>query len=281
MATTAAGVSDLSPADVTALTHFMTRDRPIMSTSSETGTVKFKADNETTPTSVTQEDNTIASLRSLIISLETSTTELTDRIAQLDKAARQAVAQRNTIAAKTSLRRKKAAETKLQQQVATLAQIEEVYAKIEQATDQVQIVQVMEASSRTLRSLNKQTGGAERVQDVVDGLKEEMMNADEIQQTLNEASAGAVDEADVEDEFEALEKVERAKREAAERMERKKREEAARVERENLEAEQAEQTRQRLASLEDTPNETKINDTPALQAELEQKRGQQQEASMT
>ena len=97
----------------------------------------------------------------------------------------------------------------------------------------------MEASSKTLQSLNKQTGGVEKVQDVMDGLKDEMMTADEIGHTINEINAGEIDEGEVDDELEALEKVEREKVEEAERKER-----------ERVEAEEAEKPRARLEELE-------------------------------
>lgn len=183
-------------------------------------------------------------------SLEPQIEQLTARVTELDKKAREAVTSKQLTTAKATLRSKKLADTKLQQRTATLSQLEEVYAKIEQAADQVEIVRVMEASSQTLKSLNKQTGGVEKVQDVMDGLKEEMMSADEIGQAINEVSAGEIDEGEVDDELEALEKVEREKVEEAERKAREAREAVEKQEREKKEAEEAEQTRQRLAELD-------------------------------
>ena len=138
-------------------------------------------------------------------SLEPQITQLTSQISELDRKAKEAVANKQLPAAKSALRTKKLAETKLQQRTATLTQLEEVYAKIEQAADQVEMVRVMEASSQTLKSLNKQTGGVDKVQDVMEGLRDEMANTEEIGQVLNEASAGAVDEGEVDDELEELE----------------------------------------------------------------------------
>ena len=161
------------------------------------------------------------------------------KVAELDKKARDAVASKQLSTAKTALRSKKLVDTKLQQRNATLASLEEVYAKIEQAADQVEIVRVMEASSQTLKSLNKQTGGVEKVQDVMEGLRDEMMNADEIGQAINEVSAGEVDEGEVDDELAALENVEKEKQAEVERKEREKRE-----------AMEAEETRKKLEELD-------------------------------
>lgn len=199
-------------------------------------------------------------------SLEPQIEQLTARVAELDSKAREAVTNKQLTTAKATLRSKKLADTKLQQRTATLSQLEEVYAKIEQAADQVEVVRVMEASSQTLKSLNKQTGGVEKVQDVMDGLKEEMMNADEIGQAINEVSAGEIDEGEVDDELEALEKMEREKLEEAERQEREKREEVEREERERVEAEEAEKTRQRLAEL-DTVGEHSMPTDASVQSE--------------
>ncbi|KJX97752.1 hypothetical protein TI39_contig464g00002 [Zymoseptoria brevis] len=49
-------------------------------------------------------------------------------------------------------------------------------------------------SGSALKSLNKQTGGVERAQDVMDGVGDETMNADEISDAIKEVSSGELDE---------------------------------------------------------------------------------------
>ena len=97
----------------------------------------------------------------------------------------------------------------------------------------------MEMSSQTLGSLNKKTGGVERVQDIMEELRSQMMDVDDVTAVINEESAGKIDEGEVEDELEAMENVEREKVEAAERKEREARE-----------AKEAEETKRRLAELD-------------------------------
>lgn len=235
------GDDQLSQRDMSVLLIHLSRDQAAIAYDAATGTIKFRGSSDTTVAFIEQEDITISSLRTLLASLEPQIQQLMTRVSELDNKAREAVANKQSAIAKTALRQKKLADSQLQQRTATLTQLEEVYAKIEQAADQVEMVRVMEASSWTLRSLNQKTGGVERVQDVVEGLREETMNADEIQTALNEASAGSVDEAEVEDELEALESVEREKVEKVEREAREKRE-----------VEEAEKTRLRLAELEQT-----------------------------
>ena len=187
--------------------------------------------------------------------------QLMARVSEFDRRAKEAVAEKNLVSAKSALRQKKLADTKLQQRTATLVQLEDVYAKIEQAADQVEMVHVMEASSQTLKSFNRQTGGVEKVHDVMDGLRDEMMNVDEIGSAINEVNAGEIDEGEVEDELQALEKVEREKQEEAERNESEAREvKEAEEKREEDEAE-AERTRQRLAELDKL--DAKKDDLPA------------------
>lgn len=238
------GVDKLSERDLDVLLLHLRRDRNAVAYDSASGVVKFKAPGEVRPAAITSEDESIAALRTLISTTEPQIEQLAARIAQLDITARTAVSNKQLSTAKTALRQKKLADTTLQQRTATLAQLEDVYAKIEQAADQVEIVKVMEASGQTLKSLNAQTGGVEKVRDVMDGLKDEMMNVDEIGQAINEVSAGEIDDVEVEDELEALETAEREKLETKEREEKRKRE-----------AEEAEKTRARLAELENVTKE--------------------------
>ena len=240
----------LSPTDLKVLLTHLSRDRSALSYSPSTDTIKLKVPSESQPSPITNEDVSIAKLRTLISSLEPQIEQLTQRVSELDRKAREAVANKQLTTAKSLLRSKKLADQQLQQRSATLASLEEVYAKIEQAADQVEIVRVMEASSKTLQSLNKQTGGVEKAQDVMDGLKEEMTTTEEIGSAINEVGVGAIDEGEVEDELEALEKVEREKIEEAERKEREKVEEAEREEKEKREAEEAEKTRAKLEELD-------------------------------
>ncbi|KAI6859577.1 hypothetical protein KC323_g6555 [Hortaea werneckii] len=235
----ALNVSSLSQRDTSVLLMHLARDQAAIAYDPATGTVKFHAPGEMKPASIEQEDITIASLRTLISGLEPQIQQLMQRVSELDAKAREAVAKKQNAAAKVALRQKKMAETKLQSRIATLTQVEEVYAKIEQAADQVEIVRVMEASSTTLRSLNQKTGGVEKVQDVMENLRESMQDTEEISGAISEVGAGQIDEGEVDDELEALEKAEREKVEEAERMEREAREEK-----------EAEETKKKLAELE-------------------------------
>lgn len=102
-----------------------------------------------------------------------------------------------------------------------------MYAKIEQAADQVTLVRVMEGSTGVLRSLQKEMGGVEKVEDVVEDLREEKTKVDDVGAALNEANASeavvAGDE-ELDEELEAMEKQQRQEQER-ERKEKDKRQE--------------------------------------------------------
>lgn len=230
----------LSSNDFNILLAFLARDKPILA--SDGTTIKFKAPGEEAPSPITEQDRNIASLRTLLTTMTAQTAILHQRIASLNLAVRDAITQKRTTQAKSSLRSKKLAEKTLEQREATLAQLEDVYTQIEQAADQVAVVRVMEASGSVLRGLHKEVGGVEGVEAVVDRLREEMENVDEVGRIINEGSAGGVDEDEVDEELAEMERVEREKREREEAEATKRRlDELERldVERKNAEEEKA------------------------------------------
>lgn len=108
----------------------------------------------------------------------------------------------------SALRSKKLAEQNLKQRSDTLLQLDEIYAKIEQAVDQVDIVNVMQDSTTALRTLHAQIGGVEKVDDVVEELRREMANVEEVNNVISEP-VHAIDEGELDDELEEMENAER------------------------------------------------------------------------
>ncbi|OAX85157.1 hypothetical protein ACJ72_00459 [Emergomyces africanus] len=196
------GRAVLSDLDVDVLLIFLSRDENAILYDGET--VIFKSP-KSNITSITHEDRTIASLKTLISNLIGQVARLESKINESSLRAKDAVTNRNRVVALSALRSKKMAENNLKQRTDTLLQLEEVYMKLEQATDQVDIVRVMEASTGALRSLRAQVGGIEKVEDVVEELREEMAKVDEVGNIINEA-AQTVDETELDDELAAMEK---------------------------------------------------------------------------
>ncbi|KAL2177577.1 Snf7-domain-containing protein [Thermothelomyces heterothallicus CBS 202.75] len=234
----------ISETDMDILLRFLSRDKSAILYDGNTIKIKSPAGAAADePDQITAEDASIAQLRELIASLTHQTALLGRRIDELTAQAKQAVAKSNRVAALAALRSRKLAESTLARRFATVNQLEQVAAQIEQAADNVQLVRVMEASGAALASLHARVGGAEGVEEVVGRLREQMAAADEVGSILAE-SAGAVvvDEAEVDDELAALEGEERRKAEEAERAEREERERR-----------EAEETRRRLAAAGEAP----------------------------
>ncbi len=199
----------LSNADLDVLIKFMSRDKGLILYDGHTVKVKVPGEEATT---ITSEDQAISQLKELTEYLSHQTEILNRRIEELTKSAKDAVVKKNRVAALAALKSKKLAESSLQKRFATLSQLEEVAAKIEQASDNVQLVKVMATSTDALRSLGEQVGGVEKVEDVVDRLREQMSAVDEVSSILAE-SAPAVDEGEIDHELAALEAEEKKKEE--------------------------------------------------------------------
>ena len=140
---------------------------------------------------------------------------LSTRISSLTDNAQKAINNKSRTSALAALRSKKLSEATLTQRLETLTQLEGVYSKIEQAADQVAIVRAMEASTGVLQNLHAQVGGIEKVEDVIEGLRNEMGKVDDIGSVI-EAGAqldSVVDESAVDEELESLERQANAREE--------------------------------------------------------------------
>ncbi|KAF4773822.1 Snf7 family protein [Colletotrichum scovillei] len=225
----------LSETDVDILLVFLSRDKGIVVYDGKVVKIKGSSTDED-ETTITEEDEAVSSLKELIADMKQQTALLTSRVDELAATAKEAVVKKNKVAALAALKSKKMTEASLEKRFATLNQLEDVAARIQEARDNVQLVSVMEASAGALKGLNEKVGGADRVGDVVDRLREQMGEVDEVGKIISEAGAApVVDEFEVDEELEAMEREEREKVEAAERKEREAREER-----------EAEETRRRL-----------------------------------
>ncbi|KIX08750.1 uncharacterized protein Z518_03407 [Rhinocladiella mackenziei CBS 650.93] len=237
-----------SAQDIPILLRFLSRDKQVLSY--DDTTIKFKSPTSSTPEPVTPEDRTIASLKTLVSNLTAQTTTLSSRITTLQATAQMAVKAGNKTAALAALRSKKLTERTFQSRMDTLHQLEEVYAKIETAVDQVEEVAAMEASAGVLKTLNTKVGGVERVEDVIDTLRTEMGKVDDVGGVLTEPldAKVALDDNEVDEEFEAMEREERLKKEAHE----------------------AEVTRRRIAELEKVKAQADTDHGQAQQKSLDE-----------
>lgn len=223
MSSSLLGDQRLSEIDVDVLLKFLARDRGMIEYDGQTMRLRHAGEQSR---GITEEDGAIAAIKELTASLKHQIDLLNARIDQLGQEAKNAVARKNRVAAQAALKSRKLAESSLSRRYATLDQLETVAAKIEQASDQVQLVNMMESSAGVLRNLNAKVGGADRVDSVVDQLRDQMNDTDEVAAILAESTGVTVDEAEIDDELEALEKQERLMEEEAQRREKEMQAEA-------------------------------------------------------
>ena len=180
-------------------------------------TVKFKGPGDTSATLSTQ-DKTIASLKILIANMNSQIALLARRISELSGTARTAVENKNKISALAALRSKKLNETVLAQRTEALIQLEEIYGKIQQAADQVAILRVMEAGAGVLRNLNAEAGGVEKVEDLVEILRDEMSKVDEVSSAIDAGGQenNVAGEDGIDEELQSLERQAKAEQEEKE-----------------------------------------------------------------
>ena len=216
--------------DLTFLLTYLSRDRPRLAFNSRLVKLAPSAAERT----IVATDADLASLKSLHLKLTSQVDVLTARIASLTASTKQHLAASNKTAALRSLRQKKAADAVLQRRGETLLQVEGVLDKIQEAADQVEVVQAMEGSSKVLQQLNRETGGVERVDAIADSLQAEMDTVAEVGQAM-ESAGPLVDEGEVDAELATMEQ---------------EAEEKKQMERQEQETAEAEKTK---AALEDIP----------------------------
>jgi charged multivesicular body protein 7 len=206
-------VPDLSPTDLQVLLRHLSRDAAVCAY--DGATVKFKAPGEPA-TQITETDATIAHLKSLLKSLHARVDTLSADITTCTARAKAAVEKSNRPVALAALKSRKTAEAALSHQVKALGQVEDVMTSIQTAAGNIELVRILERSSKVLSGLNKEIGGVERVDEVMEGLKNETDTVEEVNRVLAEAGT-VVDEEEVEDELDALMK-ETEEKEKAERV---------------------------------------------------------------
>jgi charged multivesicular body protein 7 len=209
-----------SPTDLDVLLQYLSRDRQLLSHSDKA--IKFSPLSATHPEPITTEDESIANLKQLISTFAQQIEALEAQISKQQSRAATYVSQKNKTSALNALRSKKRAEKMLEQRNATLHQLEDVYSSIEQAADQITIVETLQSSATTLKALNKRVGDVDKVDDIMEDLREQMGKTEEVGNVLQEPlKDDAIGDAEVDEELEAME------REAQEKEEKRKQDEMA------------------------------------------------------
>jgi len=228
----------LTSSDIQILLTYLTRDKNVaaMQSSSESDLVTIKLGSSSvkaTPPLITAQDSTIANLQTLSMRLSDQIALLNDSIAASEATARTAISTSppQKSRALSALRAKKIASATLEKRQASHEQVTQVLFSIDDAATQVDMVRAMEASTGVLRVLNKQVGGVDKVDGVMEGLREQMADVEDVSKVLGEigAEGGRVDEAALDEEMEAMLRENREKEEA-ERVREEDRQKAALLE---------------------------------------------------
>jgi charged multivesicular body protein 7 len=194
------GTVTLSETDLECVMIFLVRDRKRMASSGNVVKLITGVLSE-----VTQKDVAVANLQATVDQVSRRTDSLSDRITVCTEKARQALRNGHKPVAKYALRSRKVAESSLAKALSMLENLEQVLEKIDDASDQVEVVSALEAGADILGSLNATLGGVEKVGDLLDKLREQADETDEIAQEISSLT-GAVDEDAIEDELERLDK---------------------------------------------------------------------------
>jgi len=98
---------------------------------------------------------------------------------------------------------------------------------VEQAASDAQIIKTLEGGATALEKLNKEIGGIEKVEKIMDRVREGMEESEEVGKVIAELGSSRVDEEEVEEEFDELLKAEEEEQQKKREMENLKREEEA------------------------------------------------------
>ncbi|KAI5820973.1 Snf7-domain-containing protein [Pyronema omphalodes] len=189
--------SDLSVDDVKVLLKFMSRDKGMAAWDGEKGVVVFGE------TQAGESDIAVAGLKGTLLGIKRRVEELEEDVERCTATAKLAVDRGNKVKAMAALRSRKTVEKALEEKTKAMITVEDVLAGLRSAQDNVELLEVLEKSGKAMASLNKELGGTERVDRIMEGLREERENVEEVNRVLAEAG-DVMDEEGVEEELEAM-----------------------------------------------------------------------------
>jgi charged multivesicular body protein 7 len=160
---------------------------------------------------ITTSDTAIAHLKTVHTSLDEQRSLLTAQIATFTQKARDATSKQNRIVALSALKSRKLSESALQKRSDALARIEEVLNGVAQAASDAEVIKSLEGGASALERLNKDIGGIERVEKVMDRVRDGIEESDDVGRVIAEMGSARVDEDEVQEEFDAMLKAEEEK----------------------------------------------------------------------
>ncbi|RPB29403.1 hypothetical protein L211DRAFT_864057 [Terfezia boudieri ATCC MYA-4762] len=204
----------LSQTDADVLLTYLSRDLPSLTLSPVHRIIKFgNPISNSTPEPITQTDITIATLKSTISQTHTSLDNLNAHSESLSKRIKAYLAKKdNKLLALATLKTKKLVDANISQRAANLNNLEALLFQIEQAADNISLISLLDSGATALKQLSTQTGGVEKVEEVLERVREAGEDADEISRVVAsglegvgvEGGGGEVNEVEVERELEDM-----------------------------------------------------------------------------
>jgi len=215
-------------------------------------------------TPITSSDTSIAHLKTVRLSLTDQISLLTTQSQSLNLKAREALSNKSRILALAALKSRKLTESALQKRSDALSKIEEVLSSVEQCISDAQVLKSLESGASALERLNRDIGGIEKVERIMERVRQGVEQSEDIGRVIAEMGAGArIDDEDVQDEYDEMVKAEEKERIAALEREAEKEKEA---EREKLEREKTEKVVEDLKNVSLNPSEENLEDNRQEQA---------------
>lgn len=202
--------TDLSAQDIEVVLMYLSRDRESIAMDGD----YIKVFGAGVSGAITEKDRAVVNLKNVIAQVSDRVHRLSLRIDSDSVRAREAIKRSNKALAKYALRSKKSVETSQTKSLEMLENLETVLTKIDEAAGQVEVVSALQSGASILADLNREVGGAERVSELMDNVREQVDETDEVGREIAALTANQVDEADVDDELEALLRDETAEKES-------------------------------------------------------------------
>ncbi|KAF8421269.1 Snf7-domain-containing protein [Tirmania nivea] len=198
----------LSQTDASILLTYLSRDLPSLTLSPDRKVIKFAPPTSTsTPEAITQTDITIATLKTTIFQTNAFLNNLNAHSESLSKRIKAYLAKNNKPLALAALKTKKLVDGNISTRAANLNNLEALLFQIEEAADNISLIALLDSGAGALKQLTAQTGGVEKVEEVLERVREAGEDADEISRAVAsglEWVGEGVDEEEVEGELEGM-----------------------------------------------------------------------------
>lgn len=190
----------LSQVDCDCIIKYLSRDRQLLTTDNDT--IKLCLNKPLSP--ISEQDKAVANLRSTIDDISKRVDGLSLRIKQCTERAQTALQDKNRVLAKYAIQSRKMAQETQATSLDMLTNLEHVLTQIDSSSGHLETVNALKSGVDILGSLNKAVGGAEKVGDLMDQLRDQTEETDAIGSEISNLTNTVIDEDDIDQELEQL-----------------------------------------------------------------------------